>query len=257
VARILIVEDEVDLSNLIGAHLRQEGHQVLQAFDGPSGLALVETHDPQLVILDWMLPGLDGLAVCRRIRERHLVPVIMLTARDEEIDRVLGLEAGADDYVTKPFGIRELQARVRAALRRVALDTGAAAPSGVAGDVGRGAAGGAGGTGGAGDAAPLGLPAAPAPVERGPLRVDPGARSASVEGAPLELTRTEFDLLLLLVTHPGRAFSRDFLLERVWGYDYDGAGRTVDSHVMRLRRKLGPLGDQIVTVWGVGYRFVV
>ena len=234
-SRILIVEDEVDLSNLVAAHLRQDGHQVLQAFDGPSGLALVEGHDPHLVILDWMLPGLDGLAVCRRIRERHLVPVIMLTARDEEIDRVLGLEAGADDYVTKPFGIRELQARVRAALRRVALDTGAIP---------------------LGDEVPTGLPAAPAPVDRGPLHVDPAARSATVEGAPLELTRTEFDLLLLLVTHPGRAFSRDFLLERVWGYDYDGAGRTVDSHVMRLRRKLGPLGEQIVTVWGVGYRFV-
>jgi DNA-binding response OmpR family regulator len=249
-SRILIVEDEVDLSNLIAAHLRQEGHQVLQAFDGPSGLALVEGHDPHLVILDWMLPGLDGLAVCRRIRERHLVPVIMLTARDEEIDRVLGLEAGADDYVSKPFGIRELQARVRAALRRVALDTGATPLGGVAGSGGLGA------TEVAADAAPAGLPSAPAPVDRGPLRVDPAARSASVEGAPLELTRTEFDLLLLLVTHPGRAFSRDFLLERVWGYDYDGAGRTVDSHVMRLRRKLGPLGEQIVTVWGVGYRFV-
>ncbi|HEX2324725.1 MAG TPA: winged helix-turn-helix domain-containing protein, partial [Chloroflexota bacterium] len=121
---------------------------------------------------------------------------------------------------------------------------------GTAGEGGRGA------TEVAGDAAPTGLPAAPAPVDRGPLHVDPAARSASVEGAPLELTRTEFDLLLLLVTHPGRAFSRDFLLERVWGYDYDGAGRTVDSHVMRLRRKLGPLGEQIVTVWGVGYRFV-
>ena len=234
-SRILIVEDEVDLSNLIAAHLRQEGHQVLQAFDGPSGLAMVEGHDPHLVVLDWMLPGLDGLAVCRRIRERHLVPVIMLTARDEEIDRVLGLEAGADDYVTKPFGIRELQARVRAALRRVALDTGATL---------------------LGDEVPTGLPATPAPVDRGPLHVDPAARSATVEGASLELTRTEFDLLLLLVTHPGRAFNRDFLLERVWGYDYDGAGRTVDSHVMRLRRKLGPLGEQIVTVWGVGYRFV-
>jgi DNA-binding response OmpR family regulator len=250
-ARILIVEDEADLSNLIGSHLRQEGHQVLQAFDGPSGLALVEGHDPHLVILDWMLPGLDGLSVCRRIRERHLVPVIMLTARDEEIDRVLGLEAGADDYVTKPFGIRELQARVRAALRRVALDTGAAPRPGAQTEGGRG------NSGDPGDAAPPGLPAAPAPVERGPLRVDPAARWATIDGAPLDLTRTEFDLLLLLVTHPGRAFSRDFLLERVWGYDYDGAGRTVDSHVMRLRRKLGPLGEQIVTVWGVGYRFVV
>jgi DNA-binding response OmpR family regulator len=248
-ARILIVEDEADLSDVIRTHLAQEGHEVRQAFDGPSGLDLVETFDPQLVILDWMLPGLDGLAVCRRIRERHLVPVIMLTARDEEIDRVLGLEAGADDYVTKPFGLRELQARARAALRRVALDT----------------AGLPGGVGGAGDAPGLApeaaagrqeLPAAPAPVVQGPLCLDPAARTATVDGAAIDLTRTEFDLLLLLSTNPGRAFSRDFLLEHVWGYDYDGGGRTVDSHVMRLRRKLGALGERVVTVWGVGYRFV-
>jgi DNA-binding response OmpR family regulator len=236
VAHILIVEDEVDLSNLIRSHLEQEGHDVVQAFDGPGALTLVESHAPQLVILDWMLPGLDGLAVCRRIRERHLVPIIMLTARGEEIDRVLGLEAGADDYVVKPFSIRELLARVRATLRRVALDTGKA-------------------PGGAEPAGMANLPSAPEPVVRGPLRLDPAARTVTLEGKPIDLTRTEFDLLLLFATHPGRAFSRDFLLQRVWGYDYGGADRTVDSHVVRLRRKLGPLGDRIVTVWGVGYRF--
>ncbi len=242
-ARVLIVEDEVDLSNLLRSHLEQDGHEVVQAFDGPAGLAQVEQHDPQLVILDWMLPGLDGLAVCRRIRERHLVPVIMLTARDEEIDRVLGLEAGADDYVAKPFGIRELLARVRAALRRGAL--GAAPGPGVGTGTGTGP-----GTGGAA------LPDAPAPVVRGSLRIDPAARTVAIDGAEVDLTRTEFDLLLLLVANTGRAFSRDFLLERVWGYAHDGGGRTVDSHVGRLRRKLGALGERILTVWGVGYRFV-
>ena len=249
-ARILIVEDEVDLSNLLRSHLEQDGHAVAQAFDGPTGLAQVEQHEPDLVILDWMLPGLDGLAVCRRIRERHLMPVIMLTARDEEIDRVLGLEAGADDYVPKPFGIRELLARVRAALRRGALGTGAA--TGAAGFHS---------TDAARDSAPASrggpeLPAAPAPVVRGALRIDPAARTLAIEGDEVDLTRTEFDLLLLLVANTGRAFSRDFLLECVWGHAHDGGGRIVDSHVGRLRRKLGALGDQIVTVWGVGYRFV-
>ena len=249
-ARILIVEDEVDLSNLLRSHLEQDGHEVAQAFDGPTGLAQVEQHEPDLVILDWMLPGLDGLAVCRRIRERHLMPVIMLTARDEEIDRVLGLEAGADDYVPKPFGIRELLARVRAALRRGALGTGAATGAGgfystdavsASAPVSRGSAG---------------LPAALAPVVRGSLRINPAARTVAIDGDEVDVTRTEFDLLLLLVANAGRAFSRDFLLERVWGHAHDGGGRIVDSHVARLRRKLGALGDHIVTVWGVGYRFV-
>jgi DNA-binding response OmpR family regulator len=247
-ARVLLVEDEADLSDLLRTHLEQDGHEVLQAFDGPAGLALVEAHDPQLVVLDWMLPGLDGLAVCRRIRERHLVPVIMLTARDEEIDRVLGLEAGADDYVAKPFGIRELLARVRAALRRGALSAGGG------GGGGSPAAGGGSETLRRGD--PAALPAPPAPVVRGALRIDPAARTVTIDGAEVALTRTEFDLLLLLVANPGRAFSRDFLLQRVWGYAHDGGGRTVDSHVGRLRRKLGALGDRIRTVWGVGYRFV-
>src|SRR5687768_11489768 len=239
--RILIVEDEVDLSNLLRTHLEQDGYAVLQAFDGPTGLAQVDQHHPDLVILDWMLPGLDGLAVCRRIREQHLVPVIMLTARDEEIDRVLGLEAGADDYVPKPFGIRELLARVRAALRRGALGAGSAGapPPGESGTpADRLLVGGA--------AVPA-VPAAPASVIRGPLQVDPAARTAAIDGSQIDLTRTEFDLLYLLVANPGRAFSRDFLLERVWGYAHDGGGRTVYSHVARLRRKLGPLGERIVT----------
>ena len=250
-SRILIVEDEVDLSDLVATHLRQEGHQVLQAFDGPSGLALVEGQDPHLVILDWMLPGLDGLAVCRQ--DPRAPP-------------------GAGDHAHRPGRGDRPRAGAggrRGRLRHQTLRHPGAAGAGAGGPAPRrpghrcypprrySGGGGAGRRGGRRRGGPTGLPAAPAPVDRGPLHVDPAARSATVEGAPLELTRTEFDLLLLLVTHPGRAFSRDFLLERVWGYDYDGAGRTVDSHVMRLRRKLGPLGEQIVTVWGVGYRFVV
>ncbi len=183
-ARILIVEDEVDLSNLLRSHLEQDGHEVVQAFDGPTGLAQVEQHNPQLVILDWMLPGLDGLAVCRRIRERHLVPVIMLTARNEEIDRVLGLEAGADDYVPKPFGIRELLARVRAALRRGALGTGAATSVGALHSTNAARASAPASRGGSE------LPAAPGPVVRGSLRIDPAARTVSVQANQVDLTRT-------------------------------------------------------------------
>ena len=248
-ASILVVEDEVDISNLIRSHLEAEGHAVHQGFDGPSALALVERHRPQLVILDWMLPGLDGLAVCRQLRRDYLVPIIMLTARSEEIDRVLGLEAGADDYVVKPFSIRELLARTRAILRRVELDSraaGVASPPEAAGDVPNAAV--AGGT--------PALPPAPQPVVRGPLQIDLANRTVTLDGEEVSLTRKEFDLLVLLASHPGRAFSRDFLLERLWGDEYEGFDRTVDSHIVRLRRKLGPLGEKIVTVWGVGYRFV-
>jgi DNA-binding response OmpR family regulator len=236
-ATILVVEDEVDICNLIRSQLEAEGHTVHQAFDGPSALVLAEQQPIQLVILDWMLPGLDGLAVCRRLREQHLMPIIMLTARAEEIDRVLGLEVGADDYVVKPFSMRELLARVRAMLRRVALDSvgpaGApsAAPGRQADEVER-------------------------PIVCGPLRVDPAMRVAVLDGVELDLTPKEYELVALFAAHPGRAFSREYLLQQLWGYDYDGFDRTVDSHVTRLRKKLGPLGEKITTVWGVGYRFV-
>jgi len=233
-ALVMVVEDEVDMNNLIRDHLRAEGHEVEQAFDGRTALVLAQRRPPDLVILDWMLPDLDGLAVCRRLRDEHLMPIIMLTARTEEVDRVLGLEVGADDYVPKPFSMRELLARARAALRRVALESqrGAAAAPG----------------------APVG--AGPAAIAYGPLRIDPGAHAATLNGEPLRLTPKEYDLLVLFATHPGRAFSRDFLLERIWDDDFEGFDRAVDTHIRRLRRKLGPLGDAIVTVWGVGYRFV-
>jgi DNA-binding response OmpR family regulator len=241
---VLVVEDEVDICNLIRSHLESAGHTVLQAFDGPSALALIDEHEPDLVILDWMLPGLDGLTVCRRIRERHLTPIIMLTARGEEVDRVLGLEVGADDYVVKPFSMRELMARVRAILRRIALDGQAQA--------------GAGGEPASGGGSEITRGASSAEVVVADiLRVDPTTHTATLDGAPLDLTPKEFELLLLFAGNPGRAFSREFLLERLWGYDYDGFDRTVDTHITRLRKKLGPLGEKIVTIWGVGYRFAV
>ena len=221
---VLVVEDEVDLSQLMRDRLAADGHDVVIAHSGADALSAVTKHVPDVVVLDWMLPDIDGLTVCRRLREQHVMPIIMVTARGDEVDRVLGLEVGADDYLVKPFSIRELLARVRAMLRRVDLE-------------GRRQAG-------------------PADrVRSGPLLVDVTSRTASLDGVPMHLTRKEFELLHVLVSNPGRAFSRDFLVERIWGREFDGFDRAVDTHVTRLRRKLGPLGDRIVTVWGVGYRF--
>ncbi len=241
-ATILVVEDEQALCNLIRTQLEAEGHTVYQAFDGPSALRLVEAHLPHLIILDWMLPGMDGLAVCRQIRQQHLMPILMLTARSEEIDRVLGLEVGADDYVVKPFGMRELLARVRAILRRVELDSRLHTPASAAQPAEAGASS---------------LPPAPEPIVRGPLYIDLARHSVTIDGVEIEVTPKEFDLLALLASHPGRAFSREFLLEHIWGCEYDGLDRTVDTQITRLRKKLGPLSEKLVTVWGVGYRFMV
>ena len=238
-ATILIVEDERDLSALLRRHLEDEGHQVEQAFDGQQALAAARAQPPDLVVLDWMLPRMDGLEVCRRLRAESVVPILMLTARAEEMDRVVGLEVGADDYLTKPFSVRELLARVRALLRRVELDHSAeTTPSGSR----------------AHEPLPAMPPAQPA-LRAGPLRVDLSERSVTLDGSPLELTPKEFDLLALLVRNPGRAFSREYLVETVWGYDATGSDRTVDTHVLRLRRKLGAVGERIETVWGIGYRF--
>jgi DNA-binding response OmpR family regulator len=228
VASILVVEDDLAINDLIRTELQAEGHVVRQAHDGPTALRLVEESAPQLVILDWMLPGLDGLSVCRQLRQNYLMPIIMLTARAEEVDRVLGLEVGADDYLVKPFGVRELLARTRAALRRVELEAkrGLAAPSDEKA------------------------------IVQGRLRVEPGSHRASLDGVELTLTPKEFDLLFLLVANPGRAFNREFLIERIWGGDFEGFDRAVDNHIRRLRQKLGDAGDKIATVWGVGYRFI-
>jgi DNA-binding response OmpR family regulator len=224
-ARILVVEDEVALSDLIRSHLEREGHSVQQAFDGKQALAAADLARPDLVVLDWLLPGLDGLSVCRELRRKHLMPIIMLTARSEVADRVSGLQVGADDYLGKPFSIVELSARISSLLRRVALDSAASSPD------------------------------ATKPITFGQLVVDPSGHRATLAGSPLDLSLREMELLELLLRHPGRTFSRDYLLQRLWGDDFDGLDRAVDTQMVRLRRKLGALGACIEAVWGVGYRF--
>jgi DNA-binding response OmpR family regulator len=224
---ILLVEDEPGLARVIGRELEAAGYRTLHAADGLQALALHASQQPDLVILDWMLPGLDGLEVLRRLRQTSPVPVLMLTARGEEMDRVVGLEVGADDYLTKPFSMRELLARVRALLRRMShvqqiLDQDRQRDTET--------------------------------VRYAGLRLEPDGFRASLDGTPLELTRTEFELLHLLLRNPGRAFSRSYLLDAVWGEHYVTGDRSVDNSILRLRRKLGALGDQIETVWGVGYR---
>jgi DNA-binding response OmpR family regulator len=226
-ATILLVEDASELAQVIVRELEAAGYEVMHAGDGLIALQLHATHQPDLVILDWMLPRLDGLEVLRRIRQSSATPVLMLTARDEEADRVIGLEVGADDYLTKPFSMRELMARVRALLRRIervrqileADRTGSAAV-----------------------------------ISYGPLCLNPEAYQATLADELLDLTRTEFDLLHLLLRNPGRAFSRAYLLDTVWGESYVIGDRSVDNAILRLRRKLGGLGEAIETVWGIGYR---
>jgi DNA-binding response OmpR family regulator len=224
---ILLVEDAQDLAQIILRDLRAEGYDVLHAADGLTALELHAKHAPDLVILDWMLPKLDGLEVLRQIRQSSSVLVLMLTARTEETDRVVGLEVGADDYLTKPFGMRELIARVRALLRRIKHVQQ--------------------------------ILAADRKPERNVLRyetlaLDPEGYQATLNGAPLALTRTEFDLLHLLLRNPGRAFNRTYLLDAVRGENYILSDRSVDNAILKLRKKLGPLGKAIETVWGVGYR---
>src|SRR5581483_5087384 len=224
---VLLVEDEPELRRLVLRELEAAGYRVRYAADGPTAVRLFAADPPDLVVLDWMLPGLDGLEVLRRLRQTSPVPVLMLTARAEEVDRVVGLEVGADDYLTKPFSMRELIARVRALLRRHArLAEMLAADRGEARDM----------------------------LERGALTLDPAARVARIDGAPLELTRTEFGLLHLLLRNQGRAFSRAYLHDTVWGEPAVEGDRSVDNAILRLRKKLGPLGEAIETVWGVGYR---
>lgn len=224
--RILVVEDTTQLANLIHRELTAAGYDVVLAADGPTAVEMHAREQPDLVVLDWMLPGLDGIEVLRRIRDEAPTPVLMLTARSEEIDRVMGLEIGADDYLTKPFSMRELIARVRALLRRTdlvrqMLETDRQTDT--------------------------------AAVRYGPLALDPERHSATLDDRTLDLTPTEFRLLHLLMRHPGRAFSRGYLLDTLWGEQFVGE-RSVDNAVLRLRKKLGPLGEAIETVWGVGYR---
>jgi DNA-binding response OmpR family regulator len=220
---ILVVEDEPLINQAVGDRLRAEGHHVVSAYDGPGAVDAYEEHHPDLVVLDVMLPGFDGLEVCRRIQAARPVPVLMLTARDDEADVLVGLGVGADDYLTKPFRMRELVARVAALLRRVER----------AAQLAQGAAG-------------------LTPVEVGAVRVDPGSRRTWLDGAEVHLTPTEFDLLRMLAAAPGQVLSRERLLAEVWGWDGGvGATRTVDSHVKALRAKIG--AERVRTVHGVGY----
>ena len=222
--RVLVVDDDETVRDVVRRYLERDGHEVIVAGDGESALQLVAAQVPDLIVLDLMLPGIDGLEVCRRLRQRHSVPIVMLTALGEEEDRVVGLQLGADDYVTKPFSPRELALRVGSVLRRA-----------------------------------KGVSAGPAMGELadGSLRLDTAARRATLNGAPLSLTTREFDLLVFFMVNPGQAFSRPQLLERVWGWDF-GDQSTVTVHVRRLREKIeeDPANPKrIVTVWGVGYRF--
>ena len=217
---LLVVEDEPNIASFVAMYLKKAGFDVHVAANGSEALEKATSESPSLIVLDLMLPDVDGIDVCRRIRQRSEVPILMLTARDDDVDKIIGLEVGADDYMTKPFNPRELVARVKSILRRTSakrreLETGF--------------------------------------LEHGPLRIDLGRREARIGATEVQLAPKEFDLLWELLDHRGLVLTRDQLLERVWGYTFAGDTRTVDVHVGQLRRKLGE-ACPIVTVWGVGYK---
>lgn len=224
---VLVVDDEVTIREVVRRYLEYDGFTVREAIDGDAALAIVEEAPPDLIVLDLMLPGIDGLAVLRRIRREHRhIPVIMLTARGETSDRILGLDMGADDYVAKPFSPQELVSRVRAVIRRLSP-----APAGA-------------------------QPAAALAFDS--LTLDPASHVVTLDGKPITLTAREFDLLWFLASHPSQVFTRDQLLDHVWGYDFFGDPSTVTVHIRRLREKIERDPSEprrIVTVWGVGYRF--
>jgi two-component system response regulator ResD len=222
---VLVVDDEPTIVEVVSRYLERAGYETLGAADGPEALRLAEEGDPDLIVLDLMLPGIDGLEVMRRLHERPRapVPVILLTARGEESDRLVGLRRGADDYVVKPFSPAELVARVDAVLRRVSPP----------------------------------VDEAPPPIEIGPLRIDPAMRTVTLDREEISLTQREFDLLAYLASHPGQVFSRGQLMDAVWGFPFYDDTSTVTVHVRRLRAKLGddPSAPRFIeTVWGVGYR---
>jgi len=227
--RILVVEDNKDLARLLEIHLTDLFYEVDLAFDGVGGLARAEDHPYDLIILDIMLPGMDGLELCRRLRSKPAyTPILMLTSRSSELDRVLGLELGADDYVTKPFSIRELLARVKAILRRV---------EGLQAET---------------------ADAIKTRIHFKQLSIDPAKREVRLKDQSIEVTAREFDLLLHFARNPGRVYTRSQLLDQVWGYGHDGYEHTVNSHINRLRAKIedDPAKPRyILTVWGVGYKF--
>lgn len=220
-AKILVVDDEQSILDLVTAYLRREGYEVHAAVDGPGSLKAARAFKPDLIVLDIMLPGMDGLEVLAHLRRESDVYVIMLTARSEETDKIVGLSVGADDYLTKPFSPRELVARVKAALRRLRDGVG---------------------------------PTEATTLAFRHVRIDTGSRQVWVDDELVELTSTEFDLLRILAEHRGLVLSREQLLQQVWGYDFYGEERVVDVHIGHIRQKLGD-GRFIVTVRGVGYRF--
>lgn len=227
--KILVVDDERVLVKGLKFNLENEGYQVVTGFDGAQAVELARQERPDLILLDVMMPKLDGLQACMQIRTFSDVPVILLTAKSEDMDKIMGFECGIDDYVTKPFNVLELKARIKALLRR-------------AGGRGQG----------------TGYRDPEDSIQKGHIRLDRVARDVEREGIPVELTAKEFDLLELLMSHPGRVYSREQLLDRVWGYEYQGDYRTVDVHIRRLREKveLVPASPQyILTKWGVGYYF--
>ena len=229
--RILLVEDEQDIAELVVLHLEDLCDEIVVAKDGHEGMRLACSGDWALIILDLRLPGPDGLAICRAVRrDRAYQPILMLTSKSSELDRVLGLETGADDYLTKPFSVLELAARVRAILRRVEhLSSRTTEDS-----------------------------ATSEQISAGPINIDPARRQVTLSGNAVELTAREFDLLEHFARNPGRVFRRSELLDQVWGYGHEGYEHTVNSHINRLRKKIEPPPDQlryIETVWGVGYRF--
>jgi DNA-binding response OmpR family regulator len=233
--KVLVVEDDATLRETLVYNLTREGYEVSVARDGQAAVRLAREKTPDAIILDVMLPGIDGFEVCRILRQEMSVPILMLTARDDEVDKVVGLEVGADDYLTKPFSMRELMARVKALLRRVRLIREEVA------------------AGQAWDGVETGEP-----MTFGNLVLDQARREVRLDGEPLRLKPKEYELLLFLARNRGIALSRDLILERVWGWEHDGSSRTVDVHVRWLREKIEPdpgNAQRIVTVRGIGYRF--
>jgi two-component system, OmpR family, alkaline phosphatase synthesis response regulator PhoP len=226
---LLIIEDDENISSAIQEYFSRAGYSVTTAADGVTGIEAAARDRPDVVMLDLMLPRMDGLTVCKELRQKNpQMPILMLTAKDDVVDKVLGLEMGADDYITKPFSLREVEARIKSVLRR--SRAGAAAGDGHD----------------------------ETPILRGNLRIDPVRREVMIGDRQVELTPKEFDLLRLFASNPGRVFPRKYLLEKIWDYSYEGYDRTIDSHINRLRAKIeqNPDNPQLVlTVWGIGYKF--
>lgn len=225
--KILLIEDDEQIAELVDIHLKDIFCESTKAYRGEDGLRYALSKNFDLIILDIMLPDMNGVEICRRIRsENNTTPILMLTARSEEIDKIIGLETGADDYLTKPFSIRELMARIKAVLRRTEINSNNRSPDAV--------------------------------ISSGSLSVDPVKRKVILDKTKVELTPKEFDLLYLFITNPGKSYSREALLNAIWGYEFNGYEHTVNSHINRLRAKIEPDLSQpkyILTSWGIGYRF--